>query len=253
MRDVERVPRGSNGWRGPPTLESMPDSTDTRERSSVLGGLSWFQVLAGALAAMTSAWIASALGVAGTIVGAALGSLVVTITSSLYASTLDKGRTLIVQTDGGQVVETEAEPGHTAEALAAVRRATHEEVTGAEVVDAPRRTIRWRAVALSTVVVLLVAGLAMGSYELVTGKAYGSNPDNPRIGHFSGGGGSGQRDDQPTPTESATPDPTTSPTPDDEATPDPTPTPTPTSSADPVPTPPPSATTGEQQDPAPAP
>ena len=131
MRDVERVPRGSNGWRGPPTLESMPDSTDTRERSSVLGGLSWFQVLAGALAAMTSAWIASALGVAGTIVGAALGSLVVTITSSLYASTLDKGRTLIVQTDGGQVVETEAEPGHTAEALAAVRRATHEEVTGA--------------------------------------------------------------------------------------------------------------------------
>ncbi len=202
MRDVERVPRGSNGWRGPPTLESMPDSTDTRERSSVLGGLSWFQVLAGALAAMTSAWIASALGVAGTIVGAALGSLVVTITSSLYASTLDKGRTLIVQTDGGQVVETEAEPGHTAEALAAVRRATHEEVTGAEV--------------------------AMGSYELVTGKAYGSNPHNPRIGHFSGGGGdSTPRDERPTPTETATPDPTASPTP--------------------------SATPGDQQDPAPAP
>ncbi len=216
----------------------MPDSPETRERSSFLG-LSWFQVVAGALAAMTSAWVASALGVGGTIIGAALGSLVVTISSSFYASTLDRGRTMIVQTDSGRYVETEAEPGHTAEALAAVREATHEEVRRAEVVE-PRRTIGWRAVALTTAVVLLVSGLAIGGYELVTGRAYGTDPDNARIANpFGGGAPSGQDSPDspdPDPTPTSGPDPTTSPTP----TPTPTPSPTP---GDAEPTPAPSATT----------
>lgn len=245
---MERVPHDSNGWCGPPNLEAMPDSHDTRERSSFLGGLSWFQVVAGALAAMTSAWIASALGVGGTIIGAALGSLVVSISSTLYASTLDKGRTLIVQTDSGRLVETEAEPGHTAEALAAVREATHEEVTGAEVVDEPRRTIRWKAVALSTAVILAVSGLGMGAYELVTDRSYGASGDNARIGNpFGGGSSTPDRTPQPAePTTTTTPDPTA--TPDEEATPTPTPTPTPTATATPRPTPTPTLDPGAEQE-----
>jgi hypothetical protein len=212
----------------------MPDSPDTRERSSFLG-LSWFQVVAGALAAMTSAWVASALGVGGTIIGAALGSLVVTISSSLYASTLDRGRTLIVQTDTGRYVETEVEPGHTAEALAAVRDATDEEVRGAEVVE-PRRTVRWKAVALTTAVVLAFSGLAIGGYELATGRAYGTDPDNARIGNPFGGGTSTEEDTpDPDPTPSSTPTPTATPTPS--STPTPTPTPTPTEDAEPTPSP----------------
>ena len=223
----------------------MPDSPDTRERSTFLG-LSWFQVVAGALAAMTSAWVASALGVGGTIIGAALGSLVVTISSSFYASTLDRGRTLIVQTEGGRYVETEVEPGHTAEALAAVREATDEEVRGAEVVE-PRRTIRWKVVALSTAVVLAISGLAIGGYELATGRAYGTDPDNARIGNPFGGGTSSQEEDPaPEQGEETDPAPTATPTPTAST---PTPTPTPTDDAEPTPTP--SATTSVPADEAP--
>lgn len=209
----------------------MAESPTTRERS-FLRGLSWFQVVAGALAAMTSAWIASALGVAGTIIGAALGSLVVTITSSFYASTLDRGRTLIVQTDGGSVVETEVEPGHTAEALAAVRDATDEEVTGAQVVEEPRRSIRWRTVAVTTAIILVVSGLAMGAYEIVTDRSYGAAPDNARIGNPFGGGSDAEPSEEPTPQAPDTPDPTSTPAP----------TPSPSSTATPVPTPEPTAT-----------
>lgn len=153
-------------------------------------GLSWFQVIAGALAAMTSAWIASSLGVAGTIIGAAVGSLVATITAALYANTLDRSRTLIVRTDSGTVVETEAER--------------------TEVVDEPRR-IHWRTVVVTTIAVLALSFGAMGAYELVTGDSYGSNTDNARIGNpFGGSPSTGNApterpDDEPTET---TPTPT---------------------------------------------
>ncbi|WP_311210694.1 MULTISPECIES: hypothetical protein [unclassified Aeromicrobium] len=215
----------------------MPDSPDTRERS-FLSGLSWFQVLAGALAAMTSAWVASALGVGGTIIGAALGSLVVTITSTFYASTLDRGRTLIVQTDSGTFVETDVEPGHTAEALAAVSEATHEQVKGAEVVEDPRRSIRWKTVALTTAIILAVSGLAMGAYEIITDKAYGSDPDNARIGNPFGGGSKAEPTEDAEPQESSSPDPAATPTP----TRRPTATATPTPTGTPTPTPAPTAT-----------
>lgn len=204
-------------------------SSDDR-RGSFLAELSWFQVVAGALAAMTAAWVASALGVGGTIVGAALGSLVVTISSAFYSRTLDRTRTLVVQTDSGTFVETEVEEGHTAEALAAVRDATHEEVRGAEVVDETRRTIRWKVVALTTVVVLAISGVAIGAYELATDRSYGVGGDNAKIGNPFGGGSSASETpgtDDGTTTDEPAPDVTT-----------PTPTATtPTPSADPTPTP----------------
>ena len=218
------------------------------QRRSFLADLSWFQVVAGALAAMTSAWLASTLGVGGTIIGAALGSLVVAVSSAFYAHTLDRGRTLIVQTEDGRRVETHAEPGETAEALADVAERTGSPVQGAEVVNEsdPRGGIRWKAVVVLTVAALAVAGLAMGAYELATDRAWGSNPDNARIGNPFGGGSqpdptptapTGEPTDvtptEPTPTETAEPEPTptataeptTEPTPTVEPTPTPTPTP----------------------------
>ncbi len=199
-----------------------------RRRRSVLGDLSWFQVLAGALAAMTSAWIASALGVAGTIIGAAIGSLVVTISSAFYQRGLDRGRTLIVRTEGGTVVETTAEPGETVAALDAVRDATGSQIRGAEVVDEPRGGVRWGVVALTTVLVLAVAGAAMGGYELLTGDSYGARSDNPRLGDPLGDGPTTSTEGpgdgtSPTPTEASS---TPTPIPTDSTSPNPSPTPT---------------------------
>ncbi|MGJ9423449.1 hypothetical protein [Aeromicrobium sp. CF3.5] len=197
------------------------------ERRSLLGDLSWVQVVVGALAAMTSAWIASTLGVGGTIIGAALGSLVIPISSALYGRGLDKGRVLVVRTDRGETVEhriddTSSSDTEIIDEAVEARPDVHD----AAVVEEPRR-LRWRPILLTSVVVLVLAIAAMGVVEVVTDQPYGGNPDNSRIGSpFTGGGGGGSDTDlpqDPAPTGDA-PDPDDS-VPDE---PDPTSTPTPT-------------------------
>jgi len=204
-------------------------------------GLSGFQVIAGALAAMTSAWIASALGVAGTIIGAAVGSLVVTVSSAFYSTTLDRSRTLIVRTDSGTIVETTADPGETAAALEEVREATHSPIRGAEVLESGRARVHWKTVVVTTVVVLALAVAAMGAYELLTGKSYGAHTDNARIGNPFGGSSSPEPSSEPSPTphpaDSTTPTPSATPTPTESTSPTPSPTETvPTDGAEPPPT-----------------
>ncbi len=170
------------------------------QRSSFLSGLSSFQVLAGALAAMTSAWVASFLGVAGTIIGAALGSLVVSISSAFYANTLHKGRTLVVQTSDGEVVEKPVEEGDTAAALAEVDEETDGEIADAEILEEEPTGPPWRRIVVSTVVVLVISLVAIVGYEQVSDRSFGANAENARItspfgGGSSSGSGQGQQDD----------------------------------------------------------
>lgn len=213
-------------------------------RRGFLSEISWVQVAGSVLAAVTAAWIASSLGVAGTLIGAALGSFVVTISSAFYGRTLDKGKTLIVETAAGSFVERTVVDGEIAQAFDEVEEAEHSPVARAEIVpDEPRR-LHWKTIAATTAVVLAIAIGAMGAYEIVTHNAFGSQPDNPRIGNPFGGssGSSGATTPTPKPTPSAgattpthTPAPAaTTPTP---ATTTPAPTPTPAAT-----TPAPSAT-----------
>src|SRR6478735_802921 len=51
-------------------------------------GIDWLKTIAGALAAVSSAVLLSTLGAAGTIIGAALGSVVVTVGGALYTQGL---------------------------------------------------------------------------------------------------------------------------------------------------------------------
>ena len=64
---------------------------DEEEREPRIG-VSWVQVAGSALAAVSSAVLLSTLGVAGTVIGAALGSVVATIGTALYTRTLDVSR-----------------------------------------------------------------------------------------------------------------------------------------------------------------
>lgn len=215
------------------------------KRPSLLSGLSAFQVAAGSLAAMTSAWVASTLGVAGTIVGAAIASLVLSTSSAIYANTLHKGRTLVVQTADGSVVEKEAEPGETAEALAEVAEEAGSPVQSAEVAET-RTPLPWRRIAITTVVVLAIALGGIWTYEQVTDRSYGSGSDNARISNpFGGGGGSGGADEAPgepgSPATDESEDADVDPVEPDEVTPSPT-TPTPTPAPTPTPTPAPAPT-----------
>lgn len=216
------------------------------KRPGLFSDISWFQVAASVLAAVTAAWIASRLGVAGTLIGAAVGSFVVTISTAFYGRTLDKGKTLIVQTSGGTLVQKAVQDGGIAEAFEQAEEITHSPVERAEIIPAEPRRLHWKTIIATTVVVLGIAYAAMGGYELVADKPFGTDPDNARIGNPFGGSSRPSDDDPtstptPTPTaaEPATPAPVTTPAPTPAPstvvpTPAPVPTVTPTT---PAPTP----------------
>ena len=60
-------------------------------------GIDWLKTIAAALAAMSSAVLLSTLGAAGTIIGAALGSVVATVGGALYSQGLGRSRERLAQ------------------------------------------------------------------------------------------------------------------------------------------------------------
>jgi len=178
-------------------------------RKSPLSGLSWLQLIAGALAAMTSAWVASYLGVAGTIIGAAVGSLVASVASALYVRGLDRSTTLITQ--GGSVVtRARAADDPEEESDVVVADAADEIVEEEPARDFPwKRVLGWTAAGLVTALVLI------GGYELVTQSSFG-NADSPTISRPFRDGDDSPRRETPAPeseaTTAPTDDPTTAPT-----------------------------------------
>lgn len=194
-------------------------------RKSPLGGLSWPQLIAGALAAMTSAWVASYLGVAGTIIGAAVGSLVASIASAMYARGIDRGTTLI--TESGSVI-TRSRP-------ADASGAEDEEVVVADgevlTIEEPDRAFPWKRTLVWAGAALATALLLIGGYELATGSAFGK-ADNPSIGRPWTGGGDSGSDRRDAPADET--EPTAEPTDDSPRTPAPT-TPAPTTAPTPAP------------------
>jgi hypothetical protein len=199
-------------------------------RRRLLGEVSWLQVAASVLAAVTAAWIASRLGVAGTIVGAALGSFVVTITSAFYNNTLHQGRTLLIQTQTGTMIQRRVEDGEVQEALDEVAE-VDSPAKSAQFVDTDKPRLHWKTVVVTTVVVLALAIAAISTYELIAGRTLDGSTGTSLTDTF--GVSHHKHKDKPTSTVSTTP-PTT---PTDTAT---TTTPTPSASTT---TPTPSDTT----------
>jgi hypothetical protein len=164
-------------------------------------------------------------------VGAAVASAVVTLTSAFYARTLDKGRTLLVTTATGTVIQRRVdENGEIAETLD--QAAEDAPVERAEFVPdeaAPR--LHWKTIIVTTAVVLALALAAITTYELVADRTLDGSRGTTIGDTF--GGDKGDRDDpkpsDPTSTPTSTPPPSA-----------PSTTPTPTAT---TPTPSPSATT----------
>lgn len=207
-------------------------------RRRFLGEISWFQVAASVLAAVTAAWIASSLGVAGTLVGAALGSLVITITTAFYSRTLHHGRTLLIQTERGTVIERIVEDGEVQTALDEARD-IDSPARGARFVDSTPR-LHWKTIIVTTIVVLALALAAISTYELVAGRTLDGSKGTTIGDTF--GGSKGKPKPDPTiettpPTTPATTPPTTPATTPTPIVTTPTPAPTPTES-----TPPPAPT-----------
>lgn len=219
----------------------------SEQRRGLLADISWFQVLASVLAAVTAAWLASRLGVAGTMIGVALGSFVATTSSAIYSRTLDKGKTLIVQTASGTTVQKAVKDGEIAEALDEAAEVSHSPVARAEIVeDAPRR-LRWKTIVVTTVAVAVTALGLITAYELVSDRTLDGSSGTTIGDTF--GGSRGKPDPTPTPsttTDEPTPGPSrTTPAPAaTRTTPAPTaPTATPVPTATPTPTAEPTDTT----------
>lgn len=184
-------------------------------RKGPLAGVSWLQLIAGALAAMTSAWVASYLGVAGTIIGAAVGSLVASIASTVYVNGLDRGHTIITANgsvvskgDGDKDPDTSASGGDT---QVLVADSEDGDLVEADTEDEPPP---WRRILVWTAAMTVTALVLIGGYELATGSSFG-NPDNPSIGRSltdRSGDEPAEPDESTDPTEQPSTSPTTAPT-----------------------------------------
>lgn len=76
----------------PQTDAATPDTPYGQEDApGLLGDLSVPQIVAGALAAVTSMLLSNQIGIAGSVIGVAVGSVVSTVASSLYKRALAKG------------------------------------------------------------------------------------------------------------------------------------------------------------------
>ncbi len=174
-------------------------------------GINWVQVVAGALAAVSSAVLLSTLGVAGTMIGAALGSVIASVASAWYSRGLDASRqqvaaqaaalkrvsaarskldkavearnrgeagadTGLVQADQalGEAEQALEQASHLAEGEAA-------EPDGDEVVEpVPHdplygaeagRKLPWKRIALIAAAIFVAAMVAITIFELTTGRA----------------------------------------------------------------------------------
>ncbi|WP_134741301.1 PT domain-containing protein [Nocardioides sp. 503] len=213
----------------------MTDDTQTDNPTKI----DWLKTLAGALAAVTTAVLLSTLGAAGTLIGAALGSIVVTVSSQLYAQGLARSKRTMAKAQ-------ETALSKVGIAQAEVRRAgRRQDETGAleahlEAADdrldqaraeldvaAPARLslrerlllLPWKRIGLLTAGLFLVVLVAIASFEALTGRSVasytgGSGKDSSST--FTGGGSSdrGDRKDDPKqqPSEEPSEEPSDAPT-----------------------------------------
>lgn len=165
------------------------EASELHEHSQTVGriqlDLSPAQVVGGSLAAATAAALSSGLGVAGTIAGAAVISMVTAVAGALYTQSLRRTR----------------ERARAAAALIAIRR------RGAEAPDLPVRApvgiaLRPRTVIASVLVVFTLALAAITGFEMVTGHPLSGGSAGTTLGELTGAGpDSGSGRSQPAPVD----------------------------------------------------
>jgi hypothetical protein len=247
----------------------MVMTSDTPQKLEI----DWLKTAGGAFAAVSSALLLSTLGAAGTIIGAALGSVIVTVGGALYTQGLARShqRLAHVQTAALRKVGVAQ-----AEVRRAARRQGDDGAVDAHLAYADERlddvhedldaladvatgpgwrerlvSLPWKRISLVAAGVFAAAVVAITAFELVAGESVSSitggsdGGSGPTIGRISGGSDqdSPQNDDkvptdvESTPSDAPSSEPPDQPTPTDAPSTEPTPTqtPEPTTSA-PTPT-----------------
>ena len=205
--------------------------TEQRERVEI----NWVQVSASALAAVSSAVLLSTVGVAGTIVGAAIGSLFATAGSSIYSHYLRISQERVARAQTAALERVSRARASVSGAAVDVRRggprtqalrAQREvEQAGDELAHAERElqdaegetgrppwreiltALPWKRISVGAAGVFVVAMLAIVSFELLTGRAVSSytGGSDPEARTSVPGLGRSHSSSTPTPTPSGTP------------------------------------------------
>lgn len=165
----------------------MPTDDKNPESKTRKLDLSATQLVGGALAAMTSAVIGAQLGVAGTVLGAAVGSVVAGTAGTLYTTSLRHTKTKISSVVEGKVGKTQVEltqvpeeavrldrPAWDPVPQAAEAPPSLDPVAAAADLDSsgkPASRVPWKAILVSTAAVFLIAIAAITGFELVSGQA----------------------------------------------------------------------------------
>lgn len=133
--------------------------------------LSVTQVAGGALAAMTAAFLGSRLSVAGTVVGAALASVVAAVASNLYTASLqttrEKVRTAFRGRDGGSPAPVPDESADDTFTWSDGQPAGSTTPTPPQ----PKRQLRWPSVVLGAVAAFALAFAVLTGLELASGQS----------------------------------------------------------------------------------
>lgn len=182
------------------------ESDETARRGP---GIDWPATFAGAGAAVTVAVLLSTLGAAGTLIGAALGSVVATVSTALYKQGIESSRRRVAEVQAA-ALEREAARAH--------RHSESSEVSTGEVPAAPApagnrwAALPWKRLAALAAVVFLIAVVVISAIELIAGRSVSSitggtdGKDRTSIGGVLDEGDDGGRDRKQveTPTEQAT-------------------------------------------------
>ena len=195
-------------------------------------GIDWLKTTAGALAAVSSAVLLSTLGAAGTIIGAALGSVVATVGGALYSQGLARSRQRMVLATSvarrkvgiaeAEVRRASQEPGNAgvdeAELTKAVEHLDEIQHDLETVADEPVpswrdrfATLPWKHIWLVAAGLFAAAVLAITGFELAVGRTVSSMTGGTHggggttISHIGGGGHHSHHSPSPSPSDQASP------------------------------------------------
>jgi hypothetical protein len=146
---------------------------DKKSKSAL--DLSIAQVIGGALAAMTAAALGSQLSAAGTLVGAALASIVAAVASALYTASIRRTREKVKtvfytgqpnEVDEPTVIDIVADSeGHIS------GQRSHLVEPEPERGPRPRPKLNWKRIVVAALAIFGIAGVSLTAFELVTGNA----------------------------------------------------------------------------------
>ena len=147
---------------------------DKKSKSGALD-LSVAQIIGGALAAMTAAALGSQLSAAGTLVGAALASIVAAVASALYTASIRRTREKVKtvfytgqpnEVDEPTVIDIVADSeGHI------TGQRSHLVEPEPERGPRPRPKLNWKRIVVAALAIFGIAGVSLTAFELVTGNA----------------------------------------------------------------------------------